>query len=537
MLNKEALRGIALSLLITAFFSGCTQIDYGVAPITESSESTAETTAPPVTEPQETTSPDKYDAKNFAITAEDYSETVQLEEVCDNISHNYLMGYEGRGYIQIDKHEYATFTVHVPTTQYYKLTLQMCAFGTGVNVIIGGNLYSNGEYDTYDGVSKGVIYAADVTSFSPFTIDGIYLKKGDNRITLQSEFGMAYMDKVIIERGGTVSDSYYNMSNAPIDKNASLKTVKTMNYFSEIYGKTTLTGQKVTIGTNAEIAAVYKQTGRLPAIRVGDLMAAQEGGPYYDETNAELDLAAEWSDNGGLVGYNWTWYSPSNSSHYLSSMTDFNFANVSYNTDVSLASAQTIEGLYGNGEITRECYLLIRDIDKMAEKLKYLQDKGVTVLFSPLPDGGMGGYWWCDSVNGYLWLWRTLVNRLNEYHGLHNIIWVWNGGSADFYPGDEYVDIVGENVYNTTGDSGNGRFMGTAFYNTSRAVAMTDCLMIPKADALQQDNAHWLWFSLDKGESLIDENGGLTEKYSSNVLLEETYNNRMFVTLDELPEL
>ena len=180
--------------------------------------------------------------------------------------------------------------------------------------------------------------------------------------------------------------------------------------------------------------------------------------------------------------------------------------------------------------------LLTRDTDKMAEKLKYLQDKGVTVLFSPLPDGGMGGYWWCDSVNGYLWLWRTLVNRLNEYHGLHNIIWVWNGGSADFYPGDEYVDIVGENVYNTTGDSGNGRFMGTAFYNTSRAVAMTDCLMIPKADTLQQDNAHWLWFSLDKGESLIDENGGLTEKYSSNVLLEETYNNRMFVTLDELPE-
>lgn len=535
MKKRKTLEAIAVSLLITAFFSACTQIDYGAPPITEATEGTVETTLPPETLPPETTSPDKYDVRDYPITEEPYSETVQLEDVCSNTVHSYLMGYEGRGYIQIDKNEYATFTVHVPATQYYRLTLQMCAFDTGVNVIVGGALYNNGEYETYDGVSKGVIYAVDVTAFSPFTIDGIYLKKGDNRITLQSESGMAYMDKVIIESGKTVSDSYYTMSNAPVDKSASLKTVKIMNYFAEIYGKETLTGQKVTIGTNAEIAAVYKETGRLPAIRVGDLMSAQESSPYYDGNNTDLDLAVEWSENGGLVGYNWTWYSPSDKSHYLSTMTDFSFANVTSGIDISLASTETVEGLYGSGEISRESYLLIRDIDKMAEKLEYLQEKDAVVLLSPLPDGGKGGYWWSDSAAGYLWLWRTLVNRMNEYHGLHNIIWVWNGGSAEYYPGDEYVDIVGENVFNTTGDSGNGRFMGTAFYNSVRAVAMTDCLMIPRADTLEQDNAHWLWFALDKGENLIDENGELTEKYSSNVLLEETYNNKMFVTLDELP--
>ena len=526
---------VTLIFTVAALFSACSKIDYGMAPITEASDDMSMQTVPVETVPTETTSPDKYEPKEFVITREEYSETLQLEEVCENMSHDYLMGYEGSGYIQIDRHEYATFSVYVPATQYYKLTLQMCAFDTGVNVIVGGALYNNGEYDTYDGVSKGVIYAKDVTAFTPFTINGIYLKKGDNRITLQSESGMAYMDMVTIENGSSVSDSYYVMSNAPINPNASLKTVRIMNFFSGIYGKNTITGQRVTPGTNAEISAIYKATGRLPAIRVSDLVCAQADSPYYDETNADLDLAAEWSENGGLVGYGWTWYSPEGG-HYLSSMTDFNISAVDVGSDISLASPETFEQLYGNGEIPRENYLLLKDIDKMAEKLSYLRDKGVTVLFSPLSDGGKGGYWWSGSAEGYLWLWRTMVTRMNEYHALDNIIWVWNGGSAEFYPGDEYVDIVGENVYNTSGDSGNGRFMGTVLYNTSRAVALNDCAMIPSAESLEQDNTHWLWFALGGGDRLIDENGQLTEKYSSNVILEQVYNHKDFLTLDEIPK-
>lgn len=527
---------VVLIITVTALFSACSKIDYGMSPITETSEETPTTTPPAETSPPETASPDKYEVKEFTITPQEYSETLQLEQVCDNTPHNYLMGYEGSGYIQIDRHEYATFTVHVPSTQYYKLTLQMCAFDTGVNVIVGGAPYDNGEYGTYDGVSKGVIYAKDVTAFSPFTVNGIYLKKGENRITLQSEFGMAYMDKVIIENGQSVSDSYYVMGNAPINSNASLKTIKIMNFFSEIYGKKTITGQRVTPGTNAEIAAIYNETGRLPVIRVSDLVCAQADNPYYDENNTDLDLAVEWSETGGLVGYGWTWYSPDESSHYLSSMTDFSVNGVDTEKDISLASSETIEQLYGSGEIPRENYLLIRDIDRIAEKLEYLGDKGVTVLFSPLSDGGKGGYWWSGSSEGYIWLWRTMVTRINEYHKLNNIIWVWNGGSADYYPGDEYVDIVGENVYNITGDSGNGIFMGTAFYKTSRAVALNECAMIPNADALAQDNTHWLWFSLGGGDRLIDDKGKLTEKYSSNVLLEQVYNHKDFLTLDEIPK-
>ena len=32
-------------------------------------------------------------------------------------------------------------------------------------------------------------------------------------------------------------------------------------------------------------------------------------------------------------------------------------------------------------------------------------------------------------------------------YGCNNLIWVWNGQAADWYPGDEYVDIIGEDIY------------------------------------------------------------------------------------------
>lgn len=534
---KKTMRLAAAAALIGCLLiSGCEKIEYE-APPTEENTGTAAVSnepAPSETEQADNSIPDKYQVKEININEESFSQTIQLEDACTNDRHTYLMGYEGSGYIQINTNEYAEFTVHVPSTQYYKLTLYMCAFDTGVNVIIGGNrVVAEGGYETFDGVSKGVIYQKNITAFTPFSIEGIYLKKGDNTIILQSVSGMAYMDMVRIENGRSVSNGFYTMGNSPVNPNADTKTIRTMGMLAELYGEKTLTGQKVTAGTNAEIAAVYNLTGRLPAIRQGDLSCTQSRSPDYDMRDKELELAKEWSQRGGLVAYGWNWYAPSDKSHYLSLLTDFDFSRVSTNVDISEASIETVEALYGSGDISKECFRLVQDMDEAAAFLKELQESNVTVLFSPLYDGGKGGYWWSSGEN-YQWLWKTMFNRFNNLHGLTNIIWVWNGGSENFFPGDQYVDIVGENIYNTTGDSGNGRFMGTIYYKSSKANAMTHCLTVPDPDILKQDNALWLWFTLDRGECIIDTNGELTGRYTSNELLERAYNSEGMVTLDEL---
>ena len=529
-----------LTLSALPMLSGCTQIQYDSPPITDNAPGTTSSGSDP--EPADTEEPnkvipDKYSEAEVNVNPETYSATIELEEVEGQTSQHYLMGYSGDGFIALSPYETVTMNVYVPSTQYYSLTVYMCAFDTGIDVIVGDGAEYAGNSAAYHGVSKGVIYIEDVNAFLPFMLNGIYLKKGDNTVTLQCVSGTAYMDKVEIANGRTVTDGFYSMNTTPINPNADVRTVKTMNYFGQLYGKKTLTGQQVTIGTNAEIAAVYEETGRLPAIRTSDLTFAQSRSPYYDEELTDLTLALEWAEMGGLVSYGWTWYSPSDSSHYLSSVSDFDFSRAYTDSDLSMASPETLERIYGEGSITRESFRLMQDMDEMAEVLRTLMDNGVTVLFRPLADAGSGGYWWSESANAYLWLWRTMVKRFNEYHGLTNIIWVWSGESADFYPGDEYVDIIGEDIFNLSGDSGNVRFMGTAYYNAGAvATAMTDCLLLPDPDVLAQDNARWLWFSLGKGDTLIDENGGLTQRYTSNTLLERAYNHESFVTLDELPD-
>lgn len=527
----------AVLLSVIMLLAGCTQIVYDVPPISETTTTEPPASDPAVTEEQSRVIPDKYSESEININPETFFDTIELEDAAGQTPQHYLMGYSGEGFIALSAFDSVTINVHVPSAQYYSLSVYMCAFGTGIDVIVGEAADYSGDTVVYHGVSKGAIYIEDVTNFAPFMINGIYLKKGDNTVTLQCVSGTAYMDRVEIANGRSVTDGFYSMNTTPINANADPRTIRVMNYFGKLYGEKTLTGQQVTIGTNAEIAAIYAETGRLPAIRIGDLTFAQSRSPYYDEEMTDLALAAEWAEMGGLVSYDWTWFSPSDSSHWLSSVSDFNFSRAYTDSDISMASAETLEKLYGEGGLSRESFRLIQDMDEIAAALKTLKDSGVTVLFRPLADAGSGGYWWSDSLDAYLWLWHTMVKRFNEYHGLTNIIWVWSGEDAAFYPGDEYVDIIGEDIYNPSGDSGNARFMGTAYYNAGAvAAAMTDCIILPDPDVLAQDNARWLWFSLGRGDTLIDENGSLTERYTSNTLLERAYNHESFITLDELPD-
>ena len=44
-----------------------------------------------------------------------------------------------------------------------------------------------------------------------------------------------------------------------------------------------------------------------------------------------------------------------------------------------------------------------------------------------------------------------MFDRLVNYHELNNLIWVWttntNSDALDWYPGHEYVDVIGMDIY------------------------------------------------------------------------------------------
>ena len=94
------------------------------------------------------------------------------------------------------------------------------------------------------------------------------------------------------------------------------------------------------------------------------------------------------------------------------------------------------------------------DIDRLAIELARLRAAGVTVLWRPLHEAsgheGDGWFWWgrkrtdgVPNAQAYVLLYRHMFDRLVNAHGLHNLIWVWNGQDPAWYPGDDVVDIVG----------------------------------------------------------------------------------------------
>ena len=486
---------------------------------------------------------DTYSPVSYNITAEEFEETVQLETVPNVQSYSDgLTGFNGDGFVCLSDHEYVSVPIEVPTSQYYDITVRLCSNGTKVAVMVGGDKAvksPDGDYDTLDGIAAGAVYSGTGNEFEPCTLSGVYLSKGENKLTLQVISGTAYIDEMTVKNGSTVQKLVYEVSNSPVDPNASLNTKIVKRYLADIYGNRVLTGQFVSAGTNTEINAVYMSTGRYAALRCADIGIFSTNYEGYDKNSEnEISTAISWWKGGGLVSYSWYWQPPlTDKRSCFSELTDFDLKKAVTDSDVADMSAASLEAYLQTGRISKECMALISDIDAIAEKLKLLDEAGVPVLFRPMPEAGNGWYWWGRDSESYLWLYNFLFKRMTAYHQLTNIIWVWNGESYDYYPGDDKVDIVGMDIYTSYDISGNNRLMDAKSYTIkSKAAALTECGRIPNPDTLARDGAYWLWFALWKGDYIINSNGSIQYSHVTATQLDYAYNNELFITLDELPD-
>ena len=203
-----------------------------------------------------------------------------------------------------------------------------------------------------------------------------------------------------------------------------------------------------------------------------------------------------------------------------------------------MSDTDELNALLDEGLITEDTVALLNDIDAVAEVLKQFRAESIPVLFQPIPDGDGSLYWWSGSPKNYKWLWKLIFERMDRYHSLNNLIWVWNGSSADFFPGAEYCDIIGQSFFENSSSSFAGRFSALSGIagEVPKALAVTSCDKIPSPDNMRRDNAMWLWFSIASGNTIISTDGELSEKYNSWKSLHDTYNSVLCITLDELPD-
>ncbi len=82
-------------------------------------------------------------------------------------------------------------------------------------------------------------------------------------------------------------------------------------------------------------------------------------------------------------------------------------------------------------------------------------------------------------------------------HGVHNLIYICTSELDDeeWYPGDQYVDIIARDQYYTPSQHGSFKkqFDILRCKYPNKMLALSECDCVPSAEAMESDNVHWLF--------------------------------------------
>lgn len=95
-----------------------------------------------------------------------------------------------------------------------------------------------------------------------------------------------------------------------------------------------------------------------------------------------------------------------------------------------------------------------KQMDRMALNMKWLKDKGISVVYTPFVELNDKNKWHAREGSKNAIRLHRLVHDYFTARGLDNIIWAYhttqgNGALEEYYPGDEYVDVIGKSGYGT----------------------------------------------------------------------------------------
>jgi mannan endo-1,4-beta-mannosidase len=439
-------------------------------------------------------------------------------------------GFSGTGYAtgftQASNNSWS-MPVTIPAEGFYTFTIRSTADSYKENF-----LYINGA-------QTGTIYCTGDSLWGDTVIESVYLEAGTVTLSIKESWGWFDLDYIEIKNGAGVEDSVYEKATSTlVNPNANQKTKNIMTYLRSIYGKKTLSGQSGTLNTSTEFDTLYRTTGKYPAIRMLDFIFCSPASDWH--STGEVDLALDWNKKGGLTTFQWHWHAPKGGASFYTEKTSFDLSKAVTTQNISRKPLSEIKAMYEAGTITEETYLMVRDIDAISGYLAQLEDAGVTVLWRPLHEASGGWFWWgAAGEDSYLWLYRLMFDRQTYYHELNNLIWVWNGQDADWYPGDEFCDIIGTDIY---ADKHNysaqtAQFKKTVNYSGgNKMAALTENGVMVDPALMSRDNTYWLWFAVWYGDFLIDYNGNLNGVYTEASMVNKVYNSDQVITLDELPD-
>lgn len=337
--------------------------------------------------------------------------------------------------------------------------------------------------------------------------------------------------------------------NKLVSKQPSENTVKLFEFLKSIYGKNILSGQQYLQDEELEDGVYYRYTGKLPAVRGYDFMATGVGKGKKD---TQVERAIDWATkSGGIVTMCWHWYAPNDLSD-SSKGASFYYKTTGYDHTTGFDILKAVE----TG--TAEYDFIIREIDLVSEQLKRMAELDIPVLWRPLHEASGNWFWWGKrdgdeqqaSIDAYKKLWYIIFDRMENYHKLTNLIWVWNGQDKCMEVNPNTFDIVGEDVYSQLEHDHSSqieRYNSAEQYKGGKMLTLSECGYIPHPDNLVADKVKWLWWLPWWGEfvykrdenykPVLDENGlpVCNEKYINEAFLKDVFSNKYVLSLQDLP--
>ncbi len=194
---------------------------------------------------------------------------------------------------------------------------------------------------------------------------------------------------------------------------------------------------------------VLETSGKYPGMMSWDLGRLELGdtvnldGVPFDLMRREV-LAQ--NARGGVNTFSWHLYSPGE------------------NVDSWNVSDTTIVHRMVNDPAVKALYR--EQLERLAawfNSLKTPEGEKVAVVFRPWHEHTGGWFWWgaknC-SVEDYKGLWREM-REVFDREGVDNVVWAYSPDRVvseeqylERYPGDEYVDVMGTDVYHFNGEEG-----------------------------------------------------------------------------------
>ncbi|MBC7388203.1 MAG: T9SS type A sorting domain-containing protein [Opitutaceae bacterium] len=340
---------------------------------------------------------------------------------------------------------------------------------------------------------------------------------GSHTIKITNSWG--YINVDYIEFEAVDASSRFNVNKTLVTPNPTKEAACLYQFLYDNYGKKILSGV-MTLNSFDESNFLKQNTGKEPVVLGIDFLHTNRKYTWYND-QTPVDDAKAWSAKNGIPVFCWHWRDPSR-------------ATESFYTQKGNATTYTTFDIKKiNDPASTEYKAMLSDIDYTATLLKSLQTANIPVIWRPLHEAAGGWFWWGADGASCKKLYQIMYDRMVNFHGLKNLIWVWTREPNDeaFYPGDAYVDIVGRDIYKD-GDHGSQviEFNNlNTLYGGKKMITISESGSFPDVTNLINDGAGWSWW--------MPWYGGYTESatYNSLDLWKKMFASDYVITLDEMP--